>query len=717
MSSLDATRAMQRAPRFLALRVSALATTIGACLAGLLPTAALATAATSATATTVTAIAPMALAAGTIVAGALVTTAAAPTALPAQGRTAKKGATAARRATTAKRATTSKAAARPKAQGAKGTTSTRRAATSSRRRAAAEQPPRRGRRGVVRPVRAVAPRAPAIPLPVATMPIGVAQLRADLASMITTGARTGTWSAMVVSLSSGDTLLAMDADQPHMPASTMKLLTAALALEKLGPQHRFRTEILHTGRIDEGVVQGDLILRGDGDPSFSTRFLGPRPDAAMDSLAQAVVRRGVRRVTGRIIGDASAFEARPTPEGWLPRILDDSYAGKVSALSVNEGIVWVTVRPEGGRAVVTLEPASVAMPIAASVRVVRGGGASIRAVRSGAGVTVRGTIGANAGQRSYGLIIPDPSAFTTGAFVAALQRAGVEVSGAWAVAPAPGDASPLAAIESQPVETLVTVMNRESVNPIAEHLLRAATRGRERTGVGTAAAAERQLRELLGRGAGVSPSQLWVRDGSGLSTLDRVSARALVQTLAFMDRGRHRTLWHASLPLAGESGTLRTRLLGTAAQANLHAKTGTTNDIVALAGYVTARNGELLAFAMLYNGSDRWRAGVLRRMEPVGCPGHPHAVGCVNGPLRAEEEPVATYVGVHTAKTTLSKLIERAEAGEDIVITRDGEPVARLVPVAPAPGRTFGRLRGLGRLDASSRAGKVGAESPRIRCG
>jgi D-alanyl-D-alanine carboxypeptidase/D-alanyl-D-alanine-endopeptidase (penicillin-binding protein 4) len=483
-----------------------------------------------------------------------------------------------------------------------------RAGTRAPRAAARDATRARGRaktRAVAaRPVR----RAPAVPMPTATTPVGVDALRADLSSMLGTGARSGSWSAMVVSLSAGDTLLSVTADSPHLPASTMKLLTATLALDRLGANHRFRTELLHTGTIRDGVLEGDLVLRGDGDPSLSTRFLGASPDAAMDSIAQLVVRRGVRRVTGRVVGDASAFEARATPEGWLPRILEDSYAGKVSALSLNEGIVWVMVRPVGGRAQVTLEPASVALPVSAAVRVTGGAGATLSVRRTGNTVVVRGSIGARAGQRAYGLVIPDPASFTTGALVAALQRAGVETSGQWAVAPAPAGAIALGALESQPVETLVTVMNRQSVNPIAEHLLRAAVRGPDRNAVGSAVGAERMLQDVLRREAGVNPSAVQVRDGSGLSTLDRISARAMVQMLGWADKAPWRSLFHASLPLAGESGTLRGRMRGTAAAANLHAKTGTTNDVVSLAGYVTARNGELLAFALLYNGADRWRA-------------------------------------------------------------------------------------------------------------
>lgn len=439
---------------------------------------------------------------------------------------------------------------------------------------------------------------------------GLDALRGDLGSLAGTSIRNGSWGMMVVSLTHGDTLFSINADVPHLPASTQKVLTSVLALNTLGPNFRYRTDVLHTGKLSGGRLDGDLILRGDGDPSMSSRFIGRTPDAAMDSLALRVVQSGVRVVTGRIVGDASAFETRSIPDGWHPRILQDSYAGRVSGLTLNENIVWVRVRPtaRGGAAEVVLEPATTAIPLRTTVRTVGGRGASLRFTRGTAGISVTGSIGADGPQRSYSYIVEDPASFTTGAFQAALRRHGVVVTDGITLAPTPAGATPLVSWESAPLETLLTVMNRESVNVIAEHVFRAAARGADRHTPGAAMTADTALRRLLERNAGMRPDALQSADGSGLSQLDRVSPRAMVQLLGWADKATWGPLLHASLPLAGESGTLRRRMEGTSAQTNLHAKTGTTNDVVALAGYVTARNGELLAFAMLYNGRDRWRA-------------------------------------------------------------------------------------------------------------
>jgi D-alanyl-D-alanine carboxypeptidase/D-alanyl-D-alanine-endopeptidase (penicillin-binding protein 4) len=512
-------------------------------------------------------------------------------AIPASGQTSKKktGATVAARSTaraTASRATAGrKAGARP---------------VSRKTRAGRAVPRKRVARAVV----------PALPKLEARTSFGVDALRADLGSLAGSSIRNGSWGVMVVSLTQGDTLFAINADVPHVPASTQKMMTSVLALNALGPQYRYRTDVLHTGKLTDGRIDGDLILRGDGDPSLSSRFIGGKPDAAMDSIVGRLVKSGVREVTGRVIGDASAFETRSVPAGWHPRILQDSYAGRVSALSLNENLVWVTVRPttRGQPAEVVLEPATTAIPLRGNVRTVAGRGASLKLGRGPGGISVSGSIGTEVYQRSYSYIVEDPATFTTGAFHAALARHGITVKGGMAVAPAPAGATPIISWESPPLETLITVMNRESVNVIAEHLFRSASRGADRHTTGTAATADTALRALLQRSAGISPNAIRSSDGSGLSQLDAVSPRAMVQMLGWADRSPWGSLLHASLPLAGESGTLRRRMEGTTAQTNLHAKTGTTNDVIALSGYVTARNGELLAFALLYNGKDRWRA-------------------------------------------------------------------------------------------------------------
>ncbi|MEX0908262.1 MAG: D-alanyl-D-alanine carboxypeptidase/D-alanyl-D-alanine-endopeptidase, partial [Gemmatimonadaceae bacterium] len=281
----------------------------------------------------------------------------------------------------------------------------------------------------------------------------------------------------MISLSRGDTLFVNNADVPVLPASTMKLLTAAIALERLGPNYRFSTDVLRDGEVDaNGTLNGNLYIRGDGDPAFSKRFHPGKYSEPVDKLARAVAAAGIKRITGAVVGDATAFDNVLYPEGWLERYKGSSYAARVSALSLAENVLWVTVDPaarSGRTAVVTLEPATTTIAIRGSVSTVAGGGSSVRARYMPDGnIQVSGRIGTRSPVRRYGLVVNNPPAFTTGAFHAALRAVGVQVDGGAQLRKTPPSATKVTSLLSPPLEQIVAIMNRESINLFAELLLR-----------------------------------------------------------------------------------------------------------------------------------------------------------------------------------------------------------------------------------------------------
>ena len=439
-----------------------------------------------------------------------------------------------------------------------------------------------------------------------------AALAADIGSTIGSATRSGTWGVMVVSLTHGDTIYALNAGEPMQPASTMKLMTTALAFERLGPDHQLRTLVLRDGPLTaDGTVQGNLILRGTGDPAFSGRYLPGGPSAPVDVLAELVAGAGVRRVTGSIIGDATAFEARTIPAGWKDSYLHLSYAAPFSALSINENVVWITIEPgsRGGPAKVTWDPMTSGVPLVNSVSTRGGGGSAVSVIRRpSGGYEARGWIGAGSGQRRLQMVIDDPAPFTTGAFREALLRRGIPVGGGIVLGPTPDGAQAVAELPSPPIARMVAAMNRESINHYAEQLFRNAARGRAGRALGSAETGDAALREFLTSRVGVSSSAIIATDGSGLSLMDRVTPRAMTRLLAYANDAPWSSAFHASLPVAGESELLRNRMKFSPAQGNLHAKTGTTDTVIALAGYTTAEDGEIIAFTFLYNGRDRWNA-------------------------------------------------------------------------------------------------------------
>jgi len=453
------------------------------------------------------------------------------------------------------------------------------------------------------------------PPPVPVVRYTTTRSSVDLASALggfTGRTRSGMWGAMVVSLTRGDTLYAYNAGEEMVPASTMKLLTSAIAFERFGPTHQFSTDALRDGPVGpDGTLTGNLYIRGDGDPALSGKFLPGGAAAPMNRLADLVASQGIRHVTGDVIGDATAFDDQKVPEGWRARYLQASYAARVSALSLNENLIAVAVTPSspGKPAIVTLEPSTSAIPLVANVRTVAGGGARLGFRKFGDGtIRANGSIGTRAGTRKYVYIVEDPARFTTGAFRNALVARGIKVDGGIRLGKSPPNATKVASLLSPPLASMVAAMNRESINHYAELLFRNAARGPRREGIGTVANASSLLDNFLASKIGTDTTRLVFADGSGLSTLDRVTPRAQVQLLGYAHRAPWGPWLHSSLPVAGDSELLRRRMRNTPAEGNLHAKTGTTNEVVALAGYVTAVNGEVLAFSFLYNGRDRWIA-------------------------------------------------------------------------------------------------------------
>jgi len=448
-----------------------------------------------------------------------------------------------------------------------------------------------------------------------TAPHGASALSDAVGNALSSHTRSGGWGAIIVSLTRGDTLYAQNPDAMMQPASTMKMYTSAVALDRFGADFTFRTPALRDGTINpDGSLSGNLYLRGVGDPSLSSRFW--HDQEPMDVLAKQIAAAGIKRVRGDIIGDATAFDDKLVPDGWKTSYLGASYAARVSALSLNENLVWVVVKPEGSKASVTLDPATTSMNVDASVRVVAGTGGRISASRRPDGtITVRGTVGARSGPLKYSLVVDNPALFSTGALRASLQKVGVTVDGTTKLGSVPASATEVAALSSPPLAQIIGEMDRESINLFAELLYRDAARS-SNTQVGTAETALANLREFLSKKVGTLPTVVDVADGSGLSLNDRVTPRSMVQLLGYVHQADWGPTFHAALPVEGESGTLKRHGKGTPSRGNLHAKTGTTNTVAALGGYVTAKNGEVLAFSLIYNGSDRWNAKTA--MDQIG---------------------------------------------------------------------------------------------------
>lgn len=446
----------------------------------------------------------------------------------------------------------------------------------------------------------------------------LSELRSALASAVGTGWRDATWGIAAVSLDTGDTLFALEPDRPLAPASNAKLLTSAAALQVLGPEYRFRTYLMTDGEVVDGVLQGDLILYGTGDPGISDRYFR-RKDEVFQRLIDQLEALGIHSVAGDLVGDASFLSGPLRPEGWDARDLNDHFAAAVSALSFNENVVSFRVVPGavGEAPAVHTIPDHSGLDVLNNARTgARGARVRVHILRDEplAPVRVEGQIASGSRDVWREMTVSVPAHFAASVFRATLEGRGIALGGSIRVvddaqestlgrlhAPAVGrrGARVLARHVSEPLREYLEVVNKQSNNLFAELVFR--TLGRTVEGVGTPEAGARAVRRALAH-LGVDMRGVVLVDGSGLSAENRVSALTFVSVMDRMAASAQWETFWASLPEAGQRGGLG-RMYNTAAAGNLRAKTGTIEGVSALSGLVRTRDGERVAFSLLVNGT------------------------------------------------------------------------------------------------------------------
>jgi serine-type D-Ala-D-Ala carboxypeptidase/endopeptidase (penicillin-binding protein 4) len=445
--------------------------------------------------------------------------------------------------------------------------------------------------------------------------IAMAELRTNLNQLVDHPARRNErWSILAVSLDRGDTLFARDPEQPLAPASNMKLFTAAAALEYLGERHRFRTFLIADGPIRDGVLEGNLYLYGTGDPTLGTRF-AERPAPALVSLADTLALLGVRHVRGDIVGDGTYFSGPNQGLGWQPDYMNAWYASSAGALSVHENMIRIEIRPgtDGGPPELRYIPGGDGVALVNEATVGGRGRARVARVAYEGPIVISGNVGS--GTSAHAVPVGDPAMYAAalmrdvlverGIMIHGVARAIVDqeespITGQTVFAPAlegERQVRVLAEHVSGPLQDILESINQVSHNFYSEQVLRAV--GRAATGIGSPGAGGFAVKRILAR-AGVDTAHVHIDDGSGLSAHNRVSARDFITVLAYMADSPHAEPFIASLPVAGEVRRFR-RMGGTPAAGNLRAKTGTITRVSALSGYVTAANGERIAFSIIGN--------------------------------------------------------------------------------------------------------------------
>lgn len=427
----------------------------------------------------------------------------------------------------------------------------------------------------------------------------------------------GEWGVLIADAATGETLYEKNADKYFVPASNMKLLTTALALDTLGPDYRFRTTIETNGTLAaDGKLSGDLILVGRGDPNLSNRkfpfdakeeFDGP-PEKALAELADGVVARGVKEISGDIVGDDSYFPRERYPDGWEIDDIVWEYGAAISAIVVDDNTVTLTLTPgeKAGDLVQTaVEPPAQEFVVKNEVttagakekpdlRLTREPGADT--------VVVSGTLPAKSSPHKLVLAIQEPAQHAATLLAELLGERGVKLDGKIGARhePDPAEATRTVLAEHLSIRLAdsVKLVNKISQNLHTEVLLRTAARQSGRW-------SDPEDLQKFPQGfyvkAGIVADDVVQTDGSGLSRHDLVTPRAFVALLQYAQKQAWFPAYYDSLPVAGVDGTLNERMKDSVIAGRIHAKTGSVSHVRTLSGFAETPGGRRLTFSFLSN--------------------------------------------------------------------------------------------------------------------
>jgi D-alanyl-D-alanine carboxypeptidase/D-alanyl-D-alanine-endopeptidase (penicillin-binding protein 4) len=441
------------------------------------------------------------------------------------------------------------------------------------------------------------------------------------------------WGVVVLD-TTGKVLYRRNADRLFVPASNTKLVVSAMAASLLPPDYTVTTSVYPDGPVAGDRIRGDLVLYGRGDPTMSRRCFDADtaragacetdPMRRLRELAGALRARGLRVVEGNLVGDGSFFEPATIEGSWENDDLVWGYAAPVTGLAFNDNSVDVrwspaaelggpgrfTVSPDLG--LVTIENRTVTAPIATGLQAGRLGPFAY---------WVSGDLAPAASGRAISLAVADPNRYAAAAFRRALAEAGIAVLGA---TQSTTDSTryrlarsgpPLAETTSRPLREWLVPILGPSQNLFAELLLKQVAR--RITGEGSWRAGLALERRFLIDSVGVDSTQFSFRDGSGLSKGNVASPLAFATLLLWIRRHPAFSVFEPALPVAGRNGTVRTRMVGTAVEGRVRAKTGSVFRANALSGYVTLPNGRTRIFSIQTNNHDLGGSAMIARIDSL----------------------------------------------------------------------------------------------------
>jgi D-alanyl-D-alanine carboxypeptidase/D-alanyl-D-alanine-endopeptidase (penicillin-binding protein 4) len=428
------------------------------------------------------------------------------------------------------------------------------------------------------------------------------------------------WGVKVVSFESGKVIFEHNSQKVFSPASNSKLYTVALALDRLGADYRIKTSLYSSARpTASGVLKGDLIVYGRGDPTLNARLHNNNLYAALEPLVAALTNAGVKRIAGDLIGDDSYIHGPPYGSGWAWDDAESYYGAEISALTINDNTLQVSVKPglkPGASCVLTLSPVTSYVTISNRTETVAyAPRRTINFYRLLDENVVYATGKMPLENPAYNddLTVHNPAGLFVSFFKEALARHGIKVDGkvrtaGWLerqIEPIRTEKLvELGSVDSPPLSDIAREVMKPSQNLYTDLLLAIVGEQHRLAETSPNETSEelgiRELNKFLSE-AGVKRDDVFFEEGSGLSRNNLTTPNATSALLQFMSRHKCADVYLNALPIAGVDGTLRNRMKGTAAANNVRAKTGTLRWANSLSGYVTTAAGERLIFSIMLN--------------------------------------------------------------------------------------------------------------------
>ncbi|MGB0888414.1 MAG: D-alanyl-D-alanine carboxypeptidase/D-alanyl-D-alanine endopeptidase [Vicingaceae bacterium] len=414
-----------------------------------------------------------------------------------------------------------------------------------------------------------------------------------------------------------------------VPASTMKLVTTATALELLGPNKRFPTRIKYTGEIDSNcVLNGNIFIDGGGDPCLGSQRFPKQYGDFIGKWAKAIHNLGIDSINGRVIANAAIFDEQMIPATWIWADLGNYYGAGPCGLSIYENkceVDFSSYKKGDSTNITCINPYIPNLKFDNHVKSMLTKkdlsyifGAPYQEER-----IFKGGIPINKENFKVKGSIPDPAYLTAFELDMELRRLGIRLANPSTTIrklkhkgqlPEKQKKRTIVTSWSPKVIDIINLTNRHSINLYAEHLMNQIGVFKYKsgdTGSGT------QATTLFWKEKELDVNGFYVNDGSGLSRFNGVTAKQLVGILKYMNESKNKELFIESLPVSGKSGTMRNFAKGTAAHGKVYAKSGTMTRVKSYAGYVTSKNKHNIAFAIIINNYNCTSFQVKKKIEKI----------------------------------------------------------------------------------------------------